>query len=105
MKTVDYLLKTPFHSLKIEEKLEINRLGASQPNNFTFTQQDGKRQRTFSNSWFCKKSWLTASEGKQSLFCFYCLLFGGEDLWTTVGCKDLKHLSERISKHEASALR
>ena len=37
---------------------------------------------------------------KKSLFCFYCILFGGEGLWTTVGCKDLKHLSERIKKHE-----
>jgi hypothetical protein len=50
-----------------------------------------------------KKAWLTVSEEKQSIFCFYCLLFGGEGLWTTVGCRDLKHLSERIKKHEESA--
>ena len=31
-----------------------------------------------------------------------CLLFGGESLWTNKGCNHLKHLSERISKHESS---
>ena len=33
-------------------------------------------------------------------FAFFCLLFGGESLWTNKGCNDLEHLSERISKHE-----
>ena len=40
------------------------------------------------------------SEEKKSLFCFYCILFGAEGLWMAVDCKDLKHLSERIKKHE-----
>lgn len=55
-------------------------------------------------SWFLKKAWLSVSEEKQSLFCFYCVLFGGKGLWTTIDCNDLKHLSERIKKHEESAL-
>lgn len=103
MNKVDYLLKNPFLSLKIEDKLEIKRLGAHQPNDFTCSQLDGKKKRTFCNTWFGKKSWLTVSEEKESLFCFYCLLFGGEGLWTSVGCKDLKHLNERIKQHEESA--
>ena len=32
------------------------------------------------------------------------MIFVDEGLWTTVGCKNLKHLSERIKKHEESAL-
>jgi hypothetical protein len=103
MNKVDYLLKNPFHVLKIEEKIEIKRLGAHQPNDFTCVQVDGKKKRTFCNTWFGKKAWLTVSEEKQSIFCFYCLLFGGEGLWTTIGCRDLKHFSERIKKHEESA--
>ena len=58
--------------------------------------------RTFLSTWFDKKSWLTACDERKSLFCFCCLLFGGESLWTNKDCNDLKHLSERISKHECS---
>ena len=43
-----------------------------------------------------------AYDERKSLFWFCCLLFGGESLWTHKGCKDLKHLSERISKHKCS---
>ena len=100
MNKVDNLLKTPFSSLKLEEKLEIKILGAHQPSDFTFTIVSGKRKRTFNNIWFERKMWLTASEEKQSLFCFYCLLFGGEKLWTTSGITDLTHMSEIIKRHE-----
>jgi hypothetical protein len=31
-------------------------------------------------------------------------LFGGESNWTVTGIRDLKHLSERVKKHEASAV-
>ena len=41
---------------------------------------------------------------KKSLFCFLCLLFGGESSWTVKGITDLKHLSERVKKHEASEI-
>ena len=58
--------------------------------------------RTISSTWFDKKSWLTACDERKNLFCFSCLLFGGENLWTNKGYNDLKHLSERISKHECS---
>jgi hypothetical protein len=30
-------------------------------------------------------------------------LFGGESNWTVTGIRDLKHLYERVKKHEASA--
>ena len=73
MNQVDYLLRNPFPSLKIEEKLEIKRLGAHQPNSFVYVQQDGKKKRTFNNKWFSKKSWLTVSEEKQQFLLF--LLF------------------------------
>jgi hypothetical protein len=33
-----------------------------------------------------------------------CILFGGDKSWTLSGSKDLKHLSKRVKKHEASAL-
>uniref|UniRef100_H3BEE8 HAT C-terminal dimerisation domain-containing protein n=1 Tax=Latimeria chalumnae TaxID=7897 RepID=H3BEE8_LATCH len=41
------------------------------------------------------KKWLCGSASKKSLFCFPCLLFGGEVAWTQTGVNDLKHLSEK----------
>ncbi len=41
------------------------------------------------------------SQTKKVHFCFPCLLFGGERPWSRMGYKDLKHLSERIAKHES----
>ena len=99
---VDNLLKNSFKNLKHEEQLEIKRLGPYQPRDINIFQKDGRKLRTFLSMWFDKKSWLTACDERKSLFCFCCLLFGGESLWTNKGCNDLKHLSERISKHECS---
>ena len=96
---VDNLLRNPFQNLKHEEQLEIKRLGPYQPHYINIFLKDGKKLRTFSLTWFNKKSLLTACDERKSLFCFSCLLFGGESLWTNKGCNDLKHLSERISKH------
>ena len=47
-----------------------------------------------------KKEWLTASVTKKALFCFPCLLFGGETVWAQRGFVDLHHLSEKARKHE-----
>ena len=39
---------------------------------------------------------------KNLSFCFYCLLFGGNDARSTLGCIDFKHVSDKIKKHEKS---
>ena len=101
MNTVDFLLEHRFETLKLE-KLEIKRLGAHQPRDIAITQAAGKVNRGFNVEWFVKKKWLTISIQKTALFCFPCLLFGGDGTWSRTGYKDLKHLSERIAKHESS---
>lgn len=103
MNSVDDLISNPFVSRSLEEKLEIKRLGPHQPPNFSISTSDKRQTRNFSADWFSKKPWLTASETKNSLFCFYCILFGGEATWTNTGFRDMKHLSERIKKHETSS--
>jgi hypothetical protein len=37
------------------------------------------------------------------LFCFQCLLFGGDATWTSTGVTDVGHLPEKIKKHEKFA--
>jgi hypothetical protein len=39
---------------------------------------------------------------KNALFCFPCLLFGGDATWTKTGVTDLGHLPEKTKKHERS---
>ncbi|XP_071210172.1 uncharacterized protein [Salvelinus alpinus] len=102
---VDFLL-TNRYTLSQEEKLQIKSLGPHQPPDVEITLPQHRTKgkdptRSFNTSWFHKKSWLTASVAKKALYCFPCLLFGKEGTWSTVGFKDLKHLSERISKHES----
>ena len=102
MNKVDNLLKNSFKNLKHEEQLEIKRLGPYQPRDINIFLKDGRKLRTFSSMWFDKKLWLTACNKRKSLFCFCCFLFGVESLWTKKDCNGLKHLSERIFKHECS---
>ena len=102
MNKVDNLLKNSFKNLKYEEQLEIKRLGPYQPRDINIFQKAGRKLRAFSSTWFDKKSWPAACDERKSLFCFCYFLFGGESLWTNKGCNELKHLSERISKHECS---
>ena len=85
MNKVDNLLKNPFKNLKHEEQIEIKRLGSYQQRDINIFQKDGRKFRTFLSTWFDKKSWLTACDERKSLFCFCCLLFGGEILWTNKG--------------------
>lgn len=101
MNHVDFLLENPFHSLDLQSKLLVKKLGPHQP--YVKINQSHKTQtRNFNIDWYRRKPWLTASENRMSLYCFYCLLFGGEYPWTRDGVRDLKHLSERVKAHETT---
>ena len=103
MNSVDHLLQKKFSAHSHQEKLEIKRLGRETPD-LQIAQRDGKQNRKFSSNWYEKTHWLTGSVSKKALFCFPCLLFGTYDdgTWTKLGFNDMKHLSERIKKHDKS---
>uniref|UniRef100_A0A8C5PQW2 TTF-type domain-containing protein n=1 Tax=Leptobrachium leishanense TaxID=445787 RepID=A0A8C5PQW2_9ANUR len=105
LNSVDELHKTPFKSLTFKQRLEVKRLGPHQPN-IAIKQSSNDRgkqfNRHFNPQWFSKKKWLCASVSKEALFCFPCLLYGGDRPWTKFGVTDMKHLPEKIKKHEAS---
>ncbi|XP_028670787.1 uncharacterized protein LOC114661764 [Erpetoichthys calabaricus] len=103
MNHVDYLSTVRFSTLPIKQQLEIKHLGPHQPDELVIIQEGNGKKRSFNPEWFYRKSWLTASISKKALFCFPCLLFEGESVWTTTGFTDLKHLSERLAKHESCA--
>ena len=82
--------------------MEVKRLGAHHPNDAQITQKDKQQNCNFCVTWFQRTDWLTASVAGNSLFCFPCLLFGGDTVWTQQGIVDLKYLSDKIRKHECS---
>ncbi len=54
-------------------------------------------------SMYTKKAWLCGCLSANALFCFLCLLFkatGADQTWTVTGVRDMKHLSEKVRKHE-----
>ncbi|XP_078539192.1 zinc finger MYM-type protein 1-like [Lissotriton helveticus] len=102
MNTVEQLLAKSFHALSHENKLIIKRLGPDRPD-IQLQQSAIDRgkicKRTFSKTWYTKVDWLTGSTSKNALFCFPCLLFGGDFNWARKGVTDLKHLAIIIRKH------
>ncbi|XP_078536808.1 zinc finger MYM-type protein 1-like [Lissotriton helveticus] len=102
MNTVQELIARSFQARPLEQKLQIKQLGPHQPEiNLQQTTQERRKmsKRTFSNAWYTKADWLTGCPIKNSLFCFPCLLFGGDFSWTRQGMVDLKHIAEKIKKH------
>ncbi|KAJ1203148.1 hypothetical protein NDU88_006942 [Pleurodeles waltl] len=105
MNKVDSLLTKPFLGMTPEDKLRVKALGPENPD--IHIEQSAKDRgkgytRRFARTWFDKMEWLTASSSKNALFCFPCLLFGGEVSWTRTGVTDLKHLAEKIKRHDSS---
>lgn len=106
MNTVQELLRNPFKSRSYAEKLQIKQLGPDRPDlelKQTVSKGKGKTaERKFNNEWYKKKQWLIGCRESNSLFCFCCLLYGGDETWSKKGMRDIKHLSERIKSHECS---
>lgn len=106
MNSVSNLMKVSFRSLPYEQKLRILRLGPHKPNieiKQLVNKGQGKRShRYFHKVWYDKVSWLCGCSRTNSLFCFPCLLYGGESTWTKIGVTDIKHLSDKVKLHETS---
>ena len=58
--------------------------------------------RSFNSEWYQRKTWLCGCEVKNALFCFPCLLFGGDVPWTKDGVRNINKMKEKTEKHEAS---
>lgn len=106
--SVRSLLQIPFERRTLMEKIQVKELGPDQPD-LTIKQAASERgkpyTRGFSRNWYSRKAWLAGCSHANALFCFPCLLFktsGTDPAWTVTGVRDMKHLSEKIKKHENS---
>lgn len=103
---VKYLQNINFSQLTLNEKTEIKARGRPTPvlsiqQNSTSRNKEYTRQ--FNISVYQKCEWLCGCDEANALFCFPCLLFGGDSAWTKSGVTDLRHLPQKIVKHEQSA--
>nr|XP_020633894.1 uncharacterized protein LOC110070550 isoform X2 [Pogona vitticeps] len=105
LNSVELLQKTEFSRLSLADQLRIRMMGPHRPPLMLHQSrcERGKElTRKFSAGWYDRKEWLCGSATQDALFCFPCLLFGGVDTWTRTGVRDLKHLSDKIKRHETS---
>lgn len=107
--SVQNILKVNFTRLSLAEKSHIKSLGRPTPD-LKLCQADKNSKssytRRFSRQVYDKNKWICGCDTLDALFCFPCLLFycdGTDKVWSKVGFKDLKHLNEKIRKHEISA--
>ena len=63
---------------------------------------DGKQNRKFQYSWYVRYPWLTGCDKTKNLFCYVCMLFGGENKWTSQGIPVTKNFVRMAEKHQAS---
>ena len=104
--TVAYLKGVKFLHLTLAEKLEIKAKGRHCPDLAieAATSSQGKQYRKkFSCNLYEKHNWLTGCYETNGLYCFPCLLHGGEAAWTKVGVTDLNHLARSIKIYESFA--
>ncbi|XP_063749607.1 zinc finger MYM-type protein 1-like [Eleginops maclovinus] len=106
--SVQALLTNPFERRSLGDKLLVKDLGPDQPE-LLISQKTFEKNKTykrgFSRVWYMKKPWLAGCPQVNAVFCFPCLLFkqsGADTSWTVTGVNDMKHLSEKIKKHECT---
>ncbi len=90
--SVQSLLQCPFERRTLAEKLKV---------------KERKREEVHAKYTLLvgtpKKAWLCGCVSPNALFCFPCLLLkttGADPAWTVTGVRDMKHLSEKVRKHE-----
>lgn len=94
-----------FSQLNISEKVEVKRIGRPTPDmslECASTSRGKSYLRKFNKNVYAKYPWICGCEVKNRLFCFTCILFGGDIHWTSAGISDLVHLSEKAKQHANS---
>lgn len=94
-----------FFKYSYEEKIELKAKGRPLPDisiEKTGVSRGKSYTRKFSRDIYSKNEWICGCNKKNALYCFPCLLFGGDKAWTEIGVTDLEHLSLKIKRHENS---
>lgn len=102
---VNYLIVNKFSKFKFEDKMFIvNDVERPCPEMKQLVNHTKSCNRGFTVAWYTKFDWLTGSEVRNKLFCWYCLLFAEKEQnpWKTSGVDNLKNLYKSLPKHNIS---
>lgn len=91
--------------LTYEDRLSAKELGPPRPDlsiQVVYKDKNRTYNRHFNKSMYEKWEWMCGCSEVNSFFCFPCLLFGGDEIWTKTGIRDLKHLADKCKKHGLS---
>lgn len=106
--SVQYLQSITFNRLSLQEKINIKLEGRPTPpleiSQRAPSSSSRGYTRHFNQHLYKTNLWLCGCSAKNALFCFPCLLFGGDTSWTKSGIKDLNHINRNIERHEKSQL-
>ncbi|XP_029703746.1 zinc finger MYM-type protein 1-like isoform X1 [Takifugu rubripes] len=99
------LLRKPFSSRTLKEKLDIVRKGRPTPELASLSQPGKTCVRRFQVSNYERYPWLTGSEEKCKLFCWECLLLANDQLgvWSHTGFANLSCLTKAALRHQNTA--
>lgn len=100
--TVTELSQVNFSALTLEEKINVKR--GTLALDITQRAVSNKKvyKRRFNIDTYNKYSWLCGCTNTRKLYCFPCILFGGDAAWTQKGIDDMKKLLEKCAKHAMS---
>lgn len=104
MNAVNNIIKS---KLSHADRLEIKRLGRPLPllkiEEVSKT-KSREHRRKFNMDIYEKYDWICGCNVRDKMFCFVCLVMGGEQsAWTVSGVSDLKHLTSRAPQHARSS--
>ena len=99
---MDFLINGTIATLSYEQKVQLkNSISKCRPK-LSLSQKEGRFNRTFQQSWYSLYTWLTGYSKKNSLHCFYCLMFGGKEEWTKTGITGISNFRNKAAKHSKS---
>lgn len=58
--------------------------------------------RAFNSDLFDEYPWLCACDARNAVFCFPCVLFGGNRNWAETGITDLQRIEKQIKDHSSN---
>lgn len=99
MNSITFLKKHPFGNMRLEDKIDIKKLGPPRPDI-----HNPQKGRKFSKDWYEKCEWLAGDALTEKVYCFPCFLFGPaakQKAWSE-GINDWQHLTEKTKRHEAA---
>lgn len=92
-----------FSALSYDEKMFVRKLAIPRPAMRNLTQTKSGHNRAFSRNLYNKYIWLTGSETRNKLFCWYCVLFAEtKNPFNSTGYDNLKEVHRALAKHEIS---